>query len=401
MQVFNIRSGIVDAVVEGVLIAVSVVLVAPTLDRIRGLSLETKLRRGEVVDLQRRSLTVSETTATIVVIIGLPVAALVTSLGRNGDSAPVYKTERGTIDVWDTTASGPNFVYGRAAASVLLCGTIASDSSPQAATVQDGKLSLCPSSFRNTSAGFVRDGAKRVKAPLSLFPPTETLKKEGDWHTQCAGGENARNCFTWIWTTKELAVCPSHTKTSWPERCGLYKLMPGAPSIDHSKSVGKIQRASADGGGIEILIAHFMVTTLKTTDIEVVDEQRQVTIVETWSTAGLLVVVIFAIGAALAAWLGALWTSKRRGFDLRLHTYAGLAAYAASLEERYNISTDGNRSSGPRPLVRLTEGAGPYAGHIAIGRDPSQQGYPVRAGRIGMGRVGIDDFPEGFDGAPL
>lgn len=402
MHVFNIRSGIVDAVVEGVLIAVSVLLVAPTLERIRGLSLETKLRRGEVVDLQRRSLTISETTASIVVIIGLPIAALLTSLGRNGDSAPVYKTERGTIDVWDPTASGPNFEYGQAAASVLLCGTIASGSSPQAATVRGGDLSLCPGSFRNTSAGFVRAEQTRLETPpKSLYPSTDVLKVEGDWHTQCAGGEDARNCFTWMWTTKEISVCPSHDKQSSPAACGMYNLMPGAPAIDHSKAVGKIQRATADGGGIEILIAHFMVTTLETTDIEIIDEQRQVTIVETWSAVGLLLVVGFAVGAALATWLGTQWTSKKRGFDLRLHTYSGLAAYVASLEERYNVSTDGSRSTGARPLIRLTEGAGPYAGHVAIGHDPSAKGYAVKTGKIGIGRVGVDDFPEGFDGAPV
>lgn len=399
MQVLPIRSGVVDSVIEGILILLGIVLVAPTLDRIRGLSLETKLRRGEVVDLRRRSLTLSETAASVVVVVGLPVAALVTSLGRNGESDDIFEKRSALVDVWDVDASGSRFPFGKFKSSVLLCGTT-TGASPQSATV-NGKT-FCPGDFKSEVEGFIKtaDEENLVRPPPILYPTTEKRKVSGDWNSQCVSGQNSSDCYTWLWTTKKFSLCSKHSRTKIPTKCQLYDLMPGAPKIDHSKSLPKVVRGSADGGDLTIMMAHYTVTTLKKMDVEVVTGQRQVTIIETWSTVGLVVVVVISLAAALAAWIGTVWTAKKRGYELRLHTYSGLAAYAASLEDRNSVGAlDASRSGNRRPVIRLTEGAGEFAGHISIGHDPGVRGFPVRAGRIGIGRSGVDDFPENFDGS--
>lgn len=196
MYVIQMKSGVVDAVVEGALILLTVPLCSGTLDRIRGLSLEHKLRRGKVLALDRRSLSFPETAASALIVLGLPVAAHLTSIGRNGASAALYTSSTGLTDVWDADLTGPLFSFDKVKDSVLMCGTAAADLSPQAVTVS-GK-GYCHGTFKLPDSiatpGFVSPDWVDEAPPEALFPAFRSSYARGGMAiavqcAHCRGGE--------------------------------------------------------------------------------------------------------------------------------------------------------------------------------------------------------------------
>lgn len=415
MYVLPVRSGVIDAGVEAALFLVSLLLCAITLDRVRGLCLEHKLREGSVVSLDRHSLTVFEALVTVLVLVGLPIAALVTSLGRNGETSPVYTTKTGVVDIWDAALdlSQPQLLYNTGTASVLECGTSSAGLTPQVATVgrKNGKggKSFCPGQFKNNSVGFVEPRPSSEEPPTSLYPASDDLKKQRDWRSQCINDEKGE-CFTWKWKVDSYTVCKAHNKESKPSRCQTYRLAVGAPKIDSDNAVQKVAYGLRNGAGISILAAHFTVTTLKTMNVEVLSGQMQVTVVDTWSWVGLTAVLLGSVLVSIWILVISIIAKRRWGYTMRLHTYAGIASYAASLEDTASSSDSEKKSSkfhshdasqefyatdinnGPkkRPHMRLTEGSGNFAGFVAIGHQPEAIGVKVKEGNIGTPQTSAD-----------
>lgn len=436
MHVLQMSSGIVDAIAESAIIVVSVLLSVGTLERIRGLCLEHKLRcgKGKVVSLQGSTLTVPETIASLLVLIGLPVATLLTSIGRNGSSAPVFSAVPAVVDVWDADFSMKAFyrdAYGaRATAdsilrdringyeivaahnSVLACGTGANNFTKQGATVV-GKTH-CPGSFKVSenyaTSGFVYSEPRREKPPESLFPPQTFVLRSGDWRSQCLAEDVAKlskkaSCFAWKWTQKEISVCTGDmvNEEGHSRMCSTFKLRPGAPLVDSDKAGRKIAEADQFGRR-SLLTAHFTVTTTKNLIVDLRNGEKQVTHIEPSSAIGLFSVLAVSILAWFLCWLAAYIAAKRRGYCFRLHTYSGLSAYTASLEDKYGIAAvakctecnfvsavdAGERLVGEgeikrklRPYIRLMPGEGHFAGFVCIGHSPDLPGAKVEKGKIG------------------
>lgn len=417
MYIIQLPSGVVDAATEAVLVLVTIALCAGTLDRIRGLSLEHKLRRGKVLRLDRPSLTIAEAVASLIVVIGLPIATLLTSLGRNGKSAPTYTSQTGLIDVWDTDLSGPLFPFDKAEDSVLMCGTNARNMTAQAANV-DGR-GYCPGNFKLTNLapiqGFVLPKPTREKHPEPLHPAFPWVSRWGNWRSQCnvseeSGEENI--CYSWKWTKEAFTVCPPYEEgVDYPDWCNTYQLGPGAPEIDSDKAGPRVSRGSKSGGGglgTELLVAHFTLTKLSSASVEVLSGEKEVTVVDAQSAIGLISVLAGTVLAWVLTFLASLYAKRRLGYSMRLHTYSGLAAYAASLEDR-RCTEKSDISGGSsdtilclqeprelsqlakkRPFMRLRQGSGIFGGQISLGQDPSVAGVKVKSGKIAIGIPSFD-----------
>lgn len=435
-------SGMVEAIVGGAILLTTVLLSAGTLQRIRGLCLEHNLRRGKVVSLHGHTLTLPETIASLLFVAVLPIATLLTSVGRNGESASMYKTAvPAVVDVWHTDISTPAFYRDATGArapfslqnpvvpmpddfasnSFYVCGTGATGFTPQAAT-NSGKTH-CPGSFnvskKYATPGFVSSEFEEEKPPESLFRAQNHVMRSGDWRSQCnvTGIYDPKTfdnrCYVWKWTRKEISICGYYNQKLFNDYngsrgvlgdiapCHTFKLGPGAPLVDSDKAGRKIRQGSRHRAGSEgrhgsrlkdfsLLAAHVLVSTTKDLLVDVRSGERQITVIESSSAAVLLSVLTVSIAAWILAWLAA-YMAARRGYNMRLHTYSGLAAYAASLEDKYNNAASANcvqnRSdstvdvgkltvqgaeieSKMRSYIHLRPGEGHFVGGLCISRSP-------------------------------
>lgn len=204
-------------------------------------------------------------------------------------------------------------------------------------------------------------------------------------------------------------MCNSHNFNFIPE-CHTYRLAAGAPKIDSDKAVEKVAFGIHLGSGIEILTAHYTVTKLQAMDVKVEVDHMQVTVISAWSWIGVLAVLAVSVLASISMWAASFWAKRKWGYKLRLHSYSGLAAYAASLEDTRNFSGEkldvesfaagGGEQPPPmeaqgkwnkqRPCIRLREGDGDYDGLVSIGQNPAARGVKVKSGRIGTGFASVD-----------
>lgn len=149
----------------------------------------------------------------------------------------------------------------------------------------------------------------------------------------------------------------------------------------------------------ELSNAHYLVATRKSMMVKVPIGEKQVTAVDPSSAVGLFSVLTVAILTWILTWLAVLIAPKRRGYNLGLHTYSGLAAYAASVEAEYvtaagatciECNADSAVDGGERALqadavegkmpsyISLKSGEGHLASGIRISRSPD---LPGAAGR--------------------
>lgn len=461
MYKIQMPSGVVEAIAEGAILLVTVILSAGTLQRIRGLCLEHNLRRGKVVSLHGRTLTLPETIASLLFVAVLPIATLLTSVGRNGESAPMYKTAiPAVVDVWHTDISTPAFYRDATGArapfsltdpvvpltqdfdsnSFHVCGTGATGFTPQAAT-NAGKTH-CPGSFnvskKYATPGFVSSEYVEEKPPESLFRAQNLVMRSGDWRSQCnvTGIYDPKSfdnrCYVWKWTRKEVSICGYYSLKQFGEyngsrgvlgdiaACHTFKLGPGAPLVDSDKAGRKIRQGNRHRAGSEgrhgthlkdfsLLAAHFLVSTTKDLLVDVRSGEMQITVIESSSAVVLFSVLIVSISAWILAWLAA-HMAARRGYNMRLHTYSGLAAYAASLEDKYNNAAGTNcvqNSSGSsvdggelavqgaemeskmHSYISLKPGDGHFVGGFCISHSPD---LPKAAGRKGRFGTSVPSF---------
>lgn len=411
-------SGTVDAIAESAIILVAVLFTTGTLERIRGLCLEHKLRRGKSVSLQGRTLTFPETFASLLFVVGIPIVTLLASLGRNGRSTSTFNSFSAAVDVWDTDISMQAFYrdvsgireeissVGRMTYvrhSVYVCGIGAAEFTPQAAIVNG--QTHCPGSFNVSedyaTPGFVYWKFEKEKPPESLFPAQKSLIRSGDWRSQCVTDSGLQSpCFAWKWTQEKIAICElfidgrlSMDQTKKLEACKTFKLGPGAPPVNSDEAWGKIALAYAMES-TEMLRAHFIVSTTKYLEVDMISGEKQVTVVEPISAAGFFSVLTVTSLAWLLTWLVAQIAPRRRGYNLRLHTYSGLAAYAASLEDKYITAAgakciecnfdsavdDEERAVQEaeiegqlRPYISLRPGEGHFAKGLRISHSPDGQ----------------------------
>lgn len=205
-------------------------------------------------------------------------------------------------------------------------------------------------------------------------------------------------CFTWKWTKTNFTVCPPHTKDRQPTMCSTYGLGRGAPEINTDAAGRKVGRGSRSGSGTELLVAHFTVTRLEAVEVRVVSGQEKITNIDATSAAGLLSVLVVTVASWVLVWLLSFWARRRWGYGMRLHTYSGLAAYAASLEDRYCVDAEKTARCSfgceamvsfeepdderlgekiyakQRPHIRLREGSGRFAGLVSIGQNSAGSG---------------------------